>query len=165
MRKENLPVTCTLSNVMDYEPPETFDLVICLGNNLSFFDWKELEKLFSMIGSHTRPGGLFITNSWTIAEIVFKNFTPKIWSTANDLRYLVDNKMLFNPTRVESEMTILPANGAEEKRKAIDYIYSLNELRMLLKHSGFSMKETWSIPGKRKFALGEPRVYIEAEKL
>jgi SAM-dependent methyltransferase len=163
--KENLPVTCSLANVMEYEPGEIFDLVICLGNNLSFFDWREMEKLFSMIGAHTRPGGMFIANSWTIAEIVFKNFTPKTWSIVNDFRYLVDNKILFNPTRVESETTILPANGGEEKRKAIDYIYSLNELRMLLEHSGFSISETWSIPGRKKFALGEPRVYFVAEKL
>ena len=51
-RKENLPVSCIQADVIEYEPAEAFDLVLCLGNNLSFFDGKETEKLFSMIGSH-----------------------------------------------------------------------------------------------------------------
>jgi hypothetical protein len=27
------------------------------------------------------------------------------------------------------------------------------------------MKEIWSVPGKKKFTLGEPRIYIVAEKV
>jgi hypothetical protein len=46
----------------------------------------------------------------------------------------------------------------------IDYIYSLDETEALLNKSGLVINETWSIPGKKKFALGEPRIYIVAEK-
>jgi hypothetical protein len=34
----------------------------------------------------------------------------------------------------------------------------------MLNRAGFTLKEIFSIPGKKKFALGEPRAYIIAEK-
>src|SRR4030095_670848 len=162
--KESLPLKCIKADVTEYEPKEIFDLVICLGNNLSFFNKEETETFLSMVGSHTKQGGMFIANTWTIAEIVFKNFTPNSWSEVNGFRYLVKSKILFNPTRIEIDTIITPGNGDEERKRAVDYIYSLNEMEALLKNSGFAMKEIWSIPGKKKFILGEPRAYIVAEK-
>lgn len=161
---ENLPVNCIQADVLEYEPEEIFDLVICLGNNLSFFTKKESQKLFSTIGSHTRQGGMLIANSWTIAEIVFKNFTSKTWSEVNGFRYLVDNKIFFNPTRIEINTTFVAPDGSEELKQAIDYIYSLNEMDDMLEQASFSVSEIWSIPGKKKFTLGEPRAYIVAVK-
>ena len=35
----------------------------------------------------------------------------------------------------------------------------------MLNKSGLVVKEIWSVPGKKKFTLGEPRVYIVAEKV
>ena len=164
IEKENLPANCTQIDVMDYDPVEVFDLVICLGNNLSFFDRADTQKLFSKIGSHTKQGGIFIANSWTLAEMVFKNFISKIWSKVHDFRYLVDNKFYFNPARIEIETTIIAANGTEEIKRAVDYVYSLNEMQTIFEESAFSLTEIWSIPGKKKFMLGEPRAYIVAAK-
>jgi SAM-dependent methyltransferase len=162
--KENLPGSCIKCDVIAYEPTGVFDLVICLGNNLSFFNKKDTRKLFSMIASHTKNDGLFIVNSWTLAEMVFKSFITRTWSQVNGFRYLVDNKFQFNPARIEIETTIIPPGGPEEVKHAIDYVYSLNEVEALLEDSAFSMREIWSIPGKKKFTLGEPRAYIVAAK-
>jgi SAM-dependent methyltransferase len=162
--KENLPINTVRADVIAYVPIEIFDLVICLGNNLSFFGREQIEKLFSMIAAHTKQGRMFIANSWTLAEIVFKNFAAKSWSEINGLRYLADSKVFFNPTRIEIDMAIISKEGFEEKKKAIDYIYSLNEMETMLNKFGFEISEIWSIPGKKKFTLGEPRAYIVAEK-
>jgi len=162
--KENLPGSCVKGDVIEYEPTGVFDLVICLGNNLSFFNKKDTRKLFSTIASHTKKDGLFIANSWTLAEMVFKNLTTRTWSQISGFRYLVDHKFHFNPARIEIETTIIPPAGPEEVKHAIDYVYSLNELEALLEDSSFSVREIWSIPGKKKFTLGEPRAYVVAAK-
>jgi len=81
-----------------------------------------------------------------------------------DLKFLSDSKYLFSPTRIETETFFIASDGNTEIKKAIDYIYSLNETETILGQSGFILKETWSIPGKKKFTLGEPRVYLVAEK-
>jgi SAM-dependent methyltransferase len=164
IENEKLPATCTQADVMECEPGGLFDLVICLGNNLSFFNRQDTLKLFSMIASHTKNGGLFIANSWTLAEMVFKNFTARTWSQVKEYRYLVDNRLHFNPTRIEIETTFIPPNGAQETRRAIDYVYSLNEMQTALENLAFTLTEIWSIPGKKKFTLGEPRAYIVAVK-
>lgn len=161
---EKLPVTAVLGDVLNYEPTEMFDLVICLGNNLSFFDREETETLFSIIARHTKPKGLFIANSWTMAEIVYKNFTPRTWSEVSGIKYLADSRMLFNPTRIEIDLTMIADNGQQENKKAVDYVYSLNEVQHALTESGFRLIETWAIPGKKKFTFGEPRIYMVAEK-
>jgi len=164
IEKENLHANCAQADVIEYEPEGIFDLTICLGNSLSFFNQKDSRRLFSMVAAHTKKDGLFIANSWTLAEMVFKNFTSKTWSQVNGFRYLVDNKFHFNPARIESVMTIIPPSGPEETKHAIDYVYSLNEVQALLEDSEFSMREIWSVPGKKKFALGDPRAYMVAEK-
>jgi SAM-dependent methyltransferase len=164
IEKENLPASCTQVDVMEYEPKGIFDLVICLGNNLSFFNKHDTRKLFSMIASHTKSNGLFIANSWTLAEMVFKNYTSRTWSHVSGFRYLVDNKFHHDPARIEIETTIIPPEGPEEIKHAIDYVYSLNEVQAVLEESAFSLREVWSIPGKKKFTLGEPRAYIVAVK-
>lgn len=164
IEKENLPVRCVKADVLDYEPEEVFDLAICLGNNLSFFNKEESQRLFSMIASHTRKGGMFIANSWTLAEMVFKNFTSKTWSEVNGIRYLVENKFHFNPSRIETQATFIPPDRPEEIKQAIDYVYSLNEMENMLGEA-FSLREIWSIPGKKRFTLGEPRAYMVAVKL
>jgi hypothetical protein len=51
-----------------------------------------------------------------------------------------------------------------EKKKAVDYIFSVAEMEAMLNKAGFILNEVYSIPGRKKFTLGEPRAYIVAEK-
>jgi hypothetical protein len=37
-------------------------------------------------------------------------------------------------------------------------------METMLKKAGLSLKEVYSIPGRKKFTLGEPRAYIIAVK-
>jgi SAM-dependent methyltransferase len=163
--KENLPVQALQEDVMGFQPGEEYDLIICMGNSLCFFNENDSLDLLAKISSHLKLGGKFIFSTWMIAEIVFKNFMPKSWTEIAGMRYLNNSKFLFSPTRLETETVIIPQGGTEEIKKAIDYIYSVNETEIMLKKSGLAMKDIWSIPGKKKFTLGEPRAYIVAGKI
>jgi len=46
----------------------------------------------------------------------------------------------------------------------VDYIYSMNEIEAMLNQAGLLLKEVYSIPGRKKFTLGEPRAYLVAVK-
>jgi hypothetical protein len=52
-----------------------------------------------------------------------------------------------------------------EEKMAVDYIYSVNEMEEILAVSGFKLGEIYSIPGKKKFEVGEPRAYLVAKKV
>jgi cyclopropane fatty-acyl-phospholipid synthase-like methyltransferase len=163
--KENLPVSVHQEDVIQFNSPDEYDLVICLGNNLSFFNYTDSLKLFSSIASWIKPGNKFVFNTWTIAEIAIKQFKENSWAQIGDLKCLYNSKYLFSPARIETESIFIASDGETEIKSAVDYIYSLNETEAILNRSGLIIKDIWSIPGKKKFSLGEPRAYIVAEKI
>ena len=99
-----------------------------------------------------------------LAEIAFNGFREKAWSDVGALKFITESKYLLQPSRIETDHLILAPDGRTETKKAVDYIYSISETEQLLNEAGFVMKEVYSIPGRKKFTLGEPRAYIVAEK-
>jgi len=162
---EDLSLQAIRSDVLRFASSEKFDLVICMGNSLNFFNEEDTLTLMNSIAAALKPNGQFLINSWSLAETVIKNFADKSWSHDGDYKVLNDSEYLFNPTRIETEFTIISSKGTTEIKKAVDYIYSYSEMQKMLEVSGFRMKEVFSIPGKKKFAVGEPRAYIIAEKI
>jgi SAM-dependent methyltransferase len=161
---ENLPVHPVLDDVMLYEPEGKFDLTIFMGNSLQFFDKEDVMLLLKKISNHLNTGGFFLINTWSLMEIVVKSFKEKSWSMNGDLKFLVDSKFFFSPNRVEAEHQIIAPDGTTEVKQSVDYIWSLNEIEAMLAESGMKMTEVFSIPGRKKFTLGEPRAYIVAQK-
>ena len=165
VKKENLPVKIFQTSVLDFKTEDQFDLAICMGNSLNFFASDDMAKILSNISSLLKPGGRLLINSWSIAEIAFKDFKPKSWSQIGDMKFLTDSKLLFKPTRIETESIIISPDGKTEVKQGIDYIFSLNEMEAMLKMAGLTLKEIYSIPGRKKFTAGEPRAYLVAEKI
>jgi len=161
---ENLPVYPVFGDVMLYEPEGKFDLVICMGNSIQFFHKDEVLQLLKKIADHLQPDGYLLINTWSIMEIAVKSFKEKAWSMNGDLKFLVDSKFLFSPNRIETEHQIIATDGTTEIKQSVDYIWSLNEIETMLANSGMKMTEVFSIPGRKKFTLGEPRAYIVAQK-
>lgn len=161
---EQLPLKVVKSDVIQYKMQDRYQLAICMGNSLNFFDAADLRILLRHIADHLVPGGHFLINSWSIAEIAFKNFKEKSWSRVGDLKFLTDSRILFHPTRMETESIIISETGETETKTGVDYIYSLNELEKLLQESGLRLQEVYSIPGRKKFSIGEPRAYLIASR-
>jgi hypothetical protein len=105
-----------------------------------------------------------LINTWSLAEIAIKSFATNTWNEVNGIKHICESKYLFHPTRIESDSIFLSPDGSIEKKKAVDYIFSVAETETLLEKAGFMCKEIFSIPGKKKFAFGEPRAYIIAQK-
>ena len=162
--KEQLPLKVVNADVLNYTGEEKADLVICMGNSLNFFNADDTKKLFTLISSCLEPGDQLLINSWSLAEIAIKNFKEKAWSYIGDLKFLTDAKFLFHPTRIETESQMISPDGTTETKNGVDYIFSINEMESMLKETGLVLKEIYSIPGKKKFALGEPRAYLVAVK-
>jgi len=161
---ENLPVKTIQQNVVDYIPDSMFDLVICMGNSLNFFNAAAVQKIFAAVSAGLKPGGHLLINSWTIAEIIFRNFKESSEGDFGGLKLETRMKMLFQPARTEAESTFTTPGGETETKTGIDYIYSLNEMESMLLGAGLSLKKVYSIPGRKEFTLGEPRAYLVAEK-
>ncbi len=162
---KNLPVETICTDILEMQVEQEFDAVICMGNSLQFFNEEDSMRILTNISAHLKPGGKFFINTWSLAEIVVKNFKDKSWSRIGELLFLTESKFLFHPTRIETVSIIIPDKGGREEKEGVDFIYSISELEMMLNKTGFQLKEIYSIPGKKQFTVGEPRAYIVAEKI
>ena len=164
-KNENLQIECLETDVMQMDLIKTYDAAICMGNSFSVFDYDNAIQLLLNISSHLKRGGKLIINSWMIGEIIIRDFKEKGWNYSGGYKYLVDNKYLFNPSRIESEHTLISAEGQIETKNAIDYIFTFSELEKMLNDSGFVLKEIFSSPKMKKYKFGDSRAYIVAEKV
>jgi len=164
-RNKNLPIQALEADVIGYQAGKPFDLAICMGNSLCFFNREDTLKLLKMVSSHLVRGGHLLINTWMLAEIAFNGFREKAWENVGDMKFITESKYFLHPSRIETEHLIIAPNGASETKKAVDYIYSIAEVEMMLSETGLKITEIYSIPGRKKFTLGEPRAYIVAQKL
>jgi len=161
---EQLPVEAVCAPVIGFQPAGLFDLAICMGNSLNFFNAADTQGLLGNIAGQLKPGGHLLINSWSIAEIAFSKPFTSSWSLYGEYTFLSRGQVLFQPTRIEVETTTIDSAGNREVKEGVDYIYSLNELEAMLREAGLGLKEVYSIPGRKKFTLGEPRAYLVAQK-
>jgi cyclopropane fatty-acyl-phospholipid synthase-like methyltransferase len=163
--EKNLPVEPVLSGALEVALSQTYEAAICMGNSFAFFNKEEAGFLLKKIASHLKTGGVFIINSWMIAEIAIKHFREKDWHDVGEYKYLLDYKFLFHPNRIESEQTIIDKEGGVEVIRGVDYIFTLDEMEMMFNEAGLRTKHLYSTPRKKPFTLGDGRIYIVAEKL
>jgi SAM-dependent methyltransferase len=162
--QQNLPVRGIKAGILEVELQENYDAIICMGNSFSFFNKEETSQILKKLSLSLKPGGILIINSWMIAEIALKHFKEKDWFQVEEYKYLLDYKFHFQPNRIESEQTIVSADGTVDILKGIDYIFSLDDLESMFLDAGLSTKELYSTPRKRRFVLGDGRIYIVVEK-
>ncbi len=161
---EKLPVKGVVADTLQYKIDEEYDLAMCMGNSLNFFNAGDVKQLLANIHLHLKPRAHLLINTWSLAEIAIKSFVTRAWDEVNNVKHICESRYLFHPTRIESTSIFLKPDGSTETRQAIDYVFSLAEMESLLNDSGFALEEVYSIPGKKKFALGDPRAYIIAAK-
>lgn len=163
--EQNLGISTIKSDILEVKLDELYDASICMGNSFSFFDKTDAVTVLKNISNHLKPEGIFIINSWMIAEIAIKHFKERDWHYAGEYKCLLEYNYCFYPSRIESEQTIISPNGLVELVKGIDYIFTLDELEEMFNEAGLKTKYLYSTPRKKKFSLGDGRVYIVASKI
>jgi SAM-dependent methyltransferase len=161
----NLKLHARRGDVTAIEFSETFDASICMGNSFAFLDENEAIDVLKQIAAHLKKGGVFILNTWMLGEIAIKYFKDRDWFYAGEYKYLIENKYLLYPTRIEAEHIIISKNGDIETIKGIDYIFTIAEMQKQLETTGFKLRGIYSTPRKRIFKIGDTRAYVVAEKL
>jgi len=163
--KQNLGIDAIQSDILHVTLDELYDVAICMGNSFAFFDKADAVTVLKNISNHLKPGGIFIINSWMIAEIAIKHFKQKDWHYAGGYKCILEYNYCFHPSRIESEQTIISPDGLVESVKGVDYIFTLDELEEMFNEAGLKTKDLYSTPRKRKFTLGDGRIYIVASKI
>ncbi len=163
--EQNLDIHAIQSDVLHVHLDELYDAAICMGNSFAFFNKTDAVNVLKNISKHLKPGGILIINSWMIAEIAIKHFKEKDWHYAGEYKCMLEYNYCFYPSRIESEQTIISPDGLVELVRGIDYIFTLDELEEMFNEAGLKTKDLYSTPRKKKFTLGDGRVYIVASKI
>jgi SAM-dependent methyltransferase len=163
-KEENLPVDAVQADILHVRLNGVYDAAICMGNSFAFFDGQDAVSILKNISAHLKQGGILIINSWMIAEIAIKHFKEKDWHYAGEYKCMLEYKYCFHPSRIESEQTIIAPDGTVETIKGVDYIFTLDEMENIFSLAGFKTVELYGTPRKKKFALGDGRIYIVAQK-
>lgn len=161
---ENLQVKAFVAGAMDYQLEHPYKAALCMGNSFAFFAKDDAQALLKKIAFHLLPGGMFILNTWMIAEIAIRHYQEREWYAVDDYKYLLDYKFHFQPSRIESEHTLIAPDGTIEVIKGIDYVFTLGELGKLFEEAGLRLKEIYSTPRKRPFKMGDNKAYLVIEK-
>jgi SAM-dependent methyltransferase len=164
-KDQNLPVSVIQEDILHAQLNDVYDAAICMGNSFAFFDRADAVTILRNISEHLKPGGILIINSWMIAEVAIKYFKERDWHYAGAYKCMIEYKYCINPSRIESEQTIISPNGSVEIQKGVDYIFTLDQLEELFNEAGLKTQEVYSTPRKKKFVLGDGRVYIVAAKI
>ncbi|HMR90892.1 MAG TPA: methyltransferase domain-containing protein [Chitinophagaceae bacterium] len=162
--EEQLPVKAVQASVTEFIPESDFDLVICMGNSLNFFDKGTLQSLLSRLAAAIRQGGALLIHTWSLTETVVKEFVPRSWAAFGDTKILTEARYLLRPARIESTTTIISPEGIIETREGVDYIFSLAEMEDMLQDAGFFLKAAYTVPGRKEFEPGDSRAYLIAQK-
>lgn len=163
---QNLPLTPICSGVLEWLPIAGHQLALCMGNSLNFFSPDELPVFLRNVSASLLPGGYFWINSWSITEIALREPIDGQTHTAQLGAFKQTNTFHChtNPLRIEIESCIEDQQGNIEKKLAIDYLYSIPDLSEALAQAGLKLVAAESVPGKKAFESGAPRVYLLSQK-
>lgn len=161
---EGLSVEAVEAGVLRVNLSKQYRAVVCMGNSFAFFNRTDAVALLKKVAESLLPGGVFIINSWMIAEIAIKHFKERDWYDMGDYKYLTHYVYQFSPSRIESEHTVVSANGTVETIRGVDYVFTLQELEGMFNEAGLKTAHLFSTPKKRPFKMGDGTVYIVAQK-
>lgn len=163
---ESLPVDAVAAGVLEAPFAGPYKAAICMGNSFAFFNRGDAVTLLKKIAAHLQPDGVLHVNSWMVAEIAIKHFREKEWMEVDGYKYLLDYTFLFQPSRIESEHTLVSADGGIETINGVDYVFTLAEMETMFNEAGLTTTGLYGQPRKQwPFRMGDNRIYITAGKL
>ena len=162
--EENLPVQAFVGGALETPFHRQHKAIICMGNSFAFFDKEDALSLLRKVSAHLQPDGIFVINTWMIAEIAIRHFREHEWHRVDQYKYLLEYKYHFQPSRIESEHTLIKPDGSVEALQGVDYIFTLTELEGMFREAGLRLQSVYGTPKKRPFKMGDNRAYLVVVK-
>lgn len=159
---EELSVKAVAKSVLTAPFPTGCKAALCMGNSFAFFHREQALSLLRKTAAALVPGGVLVIDSWMVAEVAIKHFREKEWMAVDGYKYLLDYTFRLQPSRIESEHTLVCADGSVHTLQGVDYIFTLSELEDLFGQAGFATTGLYATPRKRPFRMGDNRIYIVA---
>lgn len=163
---QGLNIKAIQADILAVNLNETFSGAVCLGNSFGYFNSDKMKLFVEKVAASLETGAKFIINSGMIAESILPNFS----NYRKNNSYTVGNITMdvTNIYNVEDSYMIsnllYTKEGKTEEHSFKHYVFTLGEVKRLLKSYGLHTIATYNSPSKAPYNLGDQQVYIVAEK-
>lgn len=163
---EKLNIKAIQADILTTPINERFSGALCLGNSFGYFDFEKMKIFIEKVSSCLERGSKFIINSGMIAESIlpnFLNYRQNKSYTVGIITMDVSNEYIADESYMISKLFYSKQLKTEE-HKFKHYVFTLGEVKRLLKTYGLHTVATYSSPSREEYKLGDQQVYIVAEK-
>ena len=160
---EKLPVVPVLADILKMNLTQKFSAAICMGNSFGYFNLDKMEIFVEKISNCLETGARFIINSGMIAESILPNFARNKSFKFDNIKMDITNTYCTDNSFMISDIDYTTENKTET-HSFKHYVFTLSEIKRLLKKYGLEVIATYNSPARNEFCLGDPQVYIVAEK-
>lgn len=164
VKEDNLSVKVIQGNILSLELKGSFDGAFCLGNSFGYFNFEGMKDFVKKVAACLKPGARFIINSGMVAESILPRIPPEKTYTIEDFTMQVNNTYFVEDSYMVSRLTYTRNNQTEEYSFK-HYVYTMGEIKRLLKLFGLNVTAMYNAVDKTPYALGDVQVYLVAEKI
>lgn len=163
---EKLNIKTIQADILTVHLNENFSGALCLGNSFGYFNIDKMNLFVEKVSSSLETGARFIINSGMIAESIL----PNLLNYSKKNSYKVENisMKVTNSYNVKDSCMVSHLLYTKERKKEEHsfkhYVYTLGEVKRLLKLFGLNTIATYNSTSKGEYKLGDHQVYIVAEK-
>jgi SAM-dependent methyltransferase len=165
IKSNNLNIKAVQADILTINLSQKYSGAICMGNSFGYFNFDKMKVFVEKVSSNLETGARFIINSGMVAESILPNF-----SNYQNKTYTVDNITMdiTNIYNVEDSYMIsnllLTKEGKREEHSFKHFVFTLGEVKRLLKLFGLKTIATYGSLSKEEYKLGDQQIYIVAEK-
>lgn len=156
-------VDAICADIVTYSFDRHFDLAICFGNSLHYFDYTKMLAFISKIYEALNDEGVFIVNAGVVAEGLLPSLKERNWMEVGDILYLNHNTYLPEEGVLQTDYRFV-RNGISETKTAYHYVMTLAETLRAFRQGGFRRLDVFGGLDSRPFKWGDPQAYIVAFK-
>lgn len=159
----NLNIKTILGDILTIELNQSFSGAICMGNSFGYFNMDKMNLFVKKIASVLKSGARFIINSGMIAESILPNFSKNKFFALDNMTLEITNEYHVEESYMVSHLVYTKENK-KETHSFKHYVFTLGEVRRLLSDHGLKIIATYNGPSKEIYTIGNPQVYIVAER-
>lgn len=163
IKTDNLFIETIQADILTVKLNKRYSGAICMGNSFGYFDFDKMKSFVEKVSSSLEAGSRFIINSGMIAESILLNFSKNKSYTFGNLTMDITNIYNVEDSYMVSHL-LYTKEGKMEKHAFKHYVFTLGEVKRLLKLFRFRTVATYNSTDKGKYNLGDEEIYIVAEK-
>ncbi len=140
-----------------------FDASYCFGNSFGYLDHHNAGLFLGALAGGLKPGARLAIDTGVAAESILPALLPQRWHRRGDVLMLSAARYSASDSRLDIDYTFVE-NGSIETRASSSYVFTVAELRRMLKQAGFEVLQLTSGYSGEDYRLGSPRLIIVARR-